>query len=79
MQPSSDMQPLFETILLKTEPPKTDLNNPFQMRISSLDYSSYVGVIVTGRIQRSTVRRNTPVIIIDREGKKCFWSCFTAF
>ena len=69
-QPSSNMEPLFETILLKTEPPKVDLNGPFQMRISSLDYSSYVGVIGIGRIQRSTVRRNTPVIVINREGKK---------
>lgn len=69
-EPSSNMEPLFETILLKTEPPKADLHGPFQMQISSLDYSSYVGIIGIGRIQRSTVRRNTPVIVIDREGKK---------
>ncbi|WP_304985230.1 translational GTPase TypA [Coxiella-like endosymbiont] len=65
-----DMKPLFETILSKVEPPKVDLNGSFQMQIFSLDYSSYVGAIGIGRIQRGTVRRNTPVIIIDREGKK---------
>ncbi|WP_342352262.1 hypothetical protein [Candidatus Coxiella mudrowiae] len=67
---SSDMKPLFETILSKVEPSKVDLNGPFQMQISSLDYSSYVGGIGIGRIQRGTVRRNTPAIVIDREGKK---------
>ena len=67
---SSDMKPLFETILSKVEPSKVDLNGPFQMQISSLDYSSYVGGIGIGRIQRGTVRRNTPAIVIDREVKK---------
>ncbi|MFK3618069.1 EF-Tu/IF-2/RF-3 family GTPase, partial [Coxiella burnetii] len=62
--------PLFETIVSKVAPPQVDLNGPFQMQISSLDYSSYVGAIGIGRIQRGTIRRNTPVIIIDREGKR---------
>ena len=69
-QTSSDMKLLFETILSKVEPPKVDLNGPFQMQISSLDYSSYVGSIGIGRVRRGTVLRNTPVIVIDREGKK---------
>ncbi|ABS77601.1 translational GTPase TypA [Coxiella burnetii] len=68
--PSTDMTPLFETIVSKVAPPQVDLNGPFQMQISSLDYSSYVGAIGIGRIQRGTIRRNTPVIIIDREGKR---------
>jgi GTP-binding protein len=38
------------------------------MRISSLDYSSYVGVIGIGRIARGSVRTNTPVSVIDRHG-----------
>lgn len=68
--PSTDMTPLFETIVSKVAPPQVDLNGPFQMQISSLDYSSYVGAIGIGRIQRGTIRRNTPVIIIDREEKR---------
>ncbi|AIT63026.1 translational GTPase TypA [Coxiella burnetii] len=68
--PSTDMTPLFETIVSKVAPPQVDLNGPFQMQISSLDYSSYVGAIGIGRIQRGKIRRNTPVIIIDREGKR---------
>ncbi|WP_267256660.1 translational GTPase TypA [Coxiella endosymbiont of Ornithodoros maritimus] len=68
--PSTDMTPLFETILSKVTPPQVDLNGPFQMQISSLDYSSYVGAIGIGRIQRGTIQWNTPVTIIDREGKR---------
>lgn len=66
----SDMTPLFETIVSKVAPPNVDLYGPFQMQISSLDYSNYVGTIGIGRIQRGTIKPNTPVVIIDREGKR---------
>ena len=65
-----DMRPLFETIVKHVSPPQVDPDGPFQMRISSLDYSSYVGVIGIGRIQRGTVRRNQPVTVIDRDGNE---------
>ncbi|HEX7348424.1 MAG TPA: translational GTPase TypA [Rhodanobacteraceae bacterium] len=67
---SGDMTPLFEAIIKHVEPPKVDLEGPFQMRVSSLDYSSYVGVIGIGRVQRGTVRTNMPVTVVDREGKQ---------
>lgn len=51
-------------------PPSVDSDGPFQMRISQLDYSSYVGVIGIGRIQRGKIHTNMPVAIIDRHGKK---------
>jgi len=47
-----------------------DPDGPFQMRISQLDYNNYVGVIGIGRIQRGKVRTNSPVVVVDREGKK---------
>ncbi|HEX6591572.1 MAG TPA: translational GTPase TypA [Moraxellaceae bacterium] len=65
-----DMTPLFETIVDKVAPPQADVDGPFRMQISSLDYNSYVGVIGIGRIQRGKVKTNTPVTIVDREGKK---------
>jgi GTP-binding protein len=40
------------------------------MRISSLDYSSYVGVIGIGRIQRGSVRPNQQICVIDRDAKQ---------
>ena len=67
---SGDMVPLYEAIMKHVHAPKVDPDGPFQMRISQLDYSSYVGLIGIGRIQRGKVRTNQPVAIVDREGKK---------
>ena len=66
---AEDMTPLFETIVDIVEPPAVDADGPFQMQISSLDYNSFVGVIGVGRIQRGSVKTNTPVTVIDKEGK----------
>ncbi len=63
------MTPLFQTIIDKVAPPDSGSEGPFQMQISSLDYSSYVGTIGIGRITRGQVKTNMPVNIIDREGK----------
>jgi GTP-binding protein len=65
-----DMTPLFQAIVRHVSPPQVDLEGPFQMQISSLDYSAYVGAIGIGRIQRGTVKTNLPVEIIDREGSR---------
>lgn len=65
---SSDMTPLFQTIVDHVPPPNVDADGPFQMQISSLDYSSYVGTIGVGRISRGSISPNTPIKIIDREG-----------
>ncbi|TAL83071.1 MAG: translational GTPase TypA [Rhodanobacter sp.] len=65
-----DMTPLYEAIMKHVSPPEVDPVGPFQMRISQLDYSSYVGLIGIGRIQRGKVRTNMPVSIVDRHGKK---------
>ncbi len=65
---SGDMTALFEAIVTHCPPPAVDPEGPFQMQISSLDYSSYLGTIGIGRITRGRVRSNTPVTIIDRAG-----------
>lgn len=65
-----DMTPLFETIVKSVPAPNVDMNGPLQLQISSLAYSSYVGVIGIGRIARGRVRRNQNVVVIDREGNK---------
>jgi len=63
-----DMTPLFETIVREVSPPEVDMEGPFQMRISTLDYNSYVGVIGIGRVQRGRVRPNQRITVIDRFG-----------
>jgi len=67
---STDMQPLFETIIAKVPAPDVIIDAPLQMQISALDYNSYVGVIGIGRITRGKARTNQPVIVIDRHGKQ---------
>jgi GTP-binding protein len=65
-----DMTPLFETIVEKVHSPQVELEDPFQLQVSQLDYNSYVGVIGIGRITRGSVKTNTPVTIVDTEGKR---------
>ena len=65
-----DMTPLYETIVKHVPPPQVDPEGPFQMQVTSLDYSSYVGVIGIGRITRGRIRPNSPVTLIDRNGRQ---------
>ncbi|MBL4621751.1 MAG: GTP-binding protein [Immundisolibacteraceae bacterium] len=65
-----DMQPLIDAIEAHVPAPAHDIDAPFQMRISALDYSSYVGVIGVGRIQRGTVSRNQVVTRVLPDGKE---------
>ncbi|MGC9458088.1 MAG: translational GTPase TypA [Halothiobacillaceae bacterium] len=65
---SGDMTPLYETIIREVSSPDVDLDGPFQLQVSSLDYNPYVGVIGVGRIKRGAVRTNTPVKVIDKDG-----------
>lgn len=69
-QIKDDLVPLFETIVEKVPAPDVNLDGPFQMQISSLDYNSYVGTIGIGRISRGQIKTNTNVTVIDKDGKK---------
>jgi len=64
----NDMTPLFETVLEHVPPPAVDPAGPFQMQVSTLDYSSFVGAIGIGRIQRGHVETGMPITVVDREG-----------
>jgi GTP-binding protein len=63
-----DMQPLFETIVKRVPPPPVTLEGPLQLQVSSLDYSSYVGLLGIGRISRGVVKRNSPITLVQRDG-----------
>ncbi|MGO2504270.1 MAG: GTP-binding protein, partial [Cobetia marina] len=62
------MDPMFQSIVDIVEPPKVELDGPFQMQISALDYNSYVGVIGLGRIKRGSVSPGQQVSIVTKEG-----------
>ena len=61
---SGDLDPLFETILASVPAPAADPEGPFQMLTSTLDYSSYVGRIAIGRIERGRVREGQGVVLL---------------
>lgn len=67
-EPGQDITALLDAVIENVTPPAVDPEGPFQMQISLLDYSSYVGAIGIGRISRGTARTNMPVIVIDADG-----------
>src|SRR6184192_1931924 len=62
--PGTDLNPLFQTILDTIPAPKADPNGPFQMLVSTLDYSSYLGRIAIGRIERGRVKVGETVALL---------------
>ena len=65
---AGDMSYLFDAIINYVKPPQVDRDKPFRMQVSSLDYSSYTGVIGVGRIERGSIKSNTQVKVIGRDG-----------
>src|SRR3990170_3253354 len=66
---SGDMTPLFETIIKHVPAPNVDVDGPFQMQVTTLDYSSYVGAIAVGRIKRGRAKPGQNITIAERDGK----------
>ncbi|TDU25645.1 GTP-binding protein [Panacagrimonas perspica] len=64
-----NMDPLFRAIVDKVPAPGVEVDGPFQMQVTSLAYSSYVGVIGTGRIKRGSIKPNSQVSVVNRDGK----------
>ncbi len=64
----SDMQSLFQTIVDNVAPPAVDPEGSLQLQVSALDYSTYVGVIGIGRIQRGRFSRNDVVCVAATDG-----------
>jgi len=63
-RPGTTLVPLFETILETIPAPRAAQDGPFQMLISTLDYSSYLGRIGIGRIERGRVRVGDTVALL---------------
>nr|WP_209262374.1 translational GTPase TypA [Thiorhodococcus minor] len=67
---SGDMTPLFEAIVEHCPAPEVDPDAPFQMQVSTLNYSSYVGAIAVGRIRHGSLRPNQQVVVVKRDGER---------
>ena len=61
----SDLKPLFDTILEYIPAPEADVDAPFQMLVSSIDYNEFVGRIAIGRIERGVVRQNQEIAVCN--------------
>jgi GTP-binding protein len=66
---AEDMTPLFQSIVDNVPVPDVDLDGPFRLQVTSLNYSSYVGVIGIGRVQRGTVAKNSRVTVVGADGE----------
>jgi len=69
---SVDMRPLFDTILKHVPAPSGNPDEPLQLQISALDYSSFVGRIGVGKIARGRIRPGQEVVVLngDKPAKK---------
>lgn len=67
-KPTEDMHELFDMVLEHCPPPDVDLSAPFQMLVTNLDYSEYLGRIVLGRVKRGTVRKGEFVQLMHKDG-----------
>ena len=61
----SDLKPLFDTILEYIPAPEADVDAPFQMLVSSIDYNEFVGRIAIGRIERGVIRQNEEIAVCN--------------
>jgi len=64
----TNLVPLFETILEYIPAPQADLEAPFQMLVSAIDYNEFVGRIAVGRIERGTIRQNQEIAVCNYYG-----------
>ena len=61
----TDLKPLFDTILDYIPAPEANLNQPFQMLVSAIDYNEFVGRIAIGRIERGTLKQNQEIAVCN--------------
>ena len=61
----TDLQPLFETILSYIPAPEAEVDKPFQMLVSSIDYNEFVGRIAIGRIEQGIIKQNQEITVCN--------------
>ncbi len=61
----NDLKPLFDTIVEYIPAPEAEVDAPFQMLVSSIDYNEFVGRIAIGRIERGTIKQNQEIAVCN--------------
>lgn len=67
--PKENLNALFDLVLSYVEKPASDVESPFSMIVTTREYDTYLGRILTGRIESGTAKINMPIKVIDRNGK----------
>jgi GTP-binding protein len=65
----TDMTPLLDTVLHRVLPPVADVDRPFQMLVTMLDYDNYLGRIAVGRVSHGRIKSNDPIVLVKRDGE----------
>ncbi len=65
---STSLEPLFQAIVKKIPPPPGDVDEPFKMLVTTIDYNDYLGRLGIGRVERGTIRMGGPMKIAHRDG-----------
>jgi GTP-binding protein len=68
-QESTNLEPLFQAIVKKIPPPQGDVDSPFRMLVTTIDYNDYLGRLGIGRIDRGTIRLGSPMKVVHPYGK----------
>jgi GTP-binding protein len=69
-EPNTSMEPLFEAIINQIPPPPVAPESYFQMLVSNLDYSDYLGRLAFGRITSGRVKVGDSIICIHKDGRR---------
>ncbi|MHB1051246.1 MAG: translational GTPase TypA [Bacteroidota bacterium] len=67
---SSSLEPLFEAIISKVPSPKGDVDKPFQMLVTTIDYNDYLGRLGIGKVHRGIIKLGGQMEVIHRDGSK---------
>lgn len=65
---STNLEPLFQAIIKSIPPPQGDMEAPFKMLVTTIDYNDYLGRLGIGRIEQGIIRLGGPMKIIHRDG-----------
>ncbi|MFT7617064.1 MAG: GTP-binding protein [Planctomycetota bacterium] len=65
---NDDFRPLLDTIVKCVPKPDVDVNGPFQMLVTSVQYSEFTGRVAIGRIFRGSIKRAQKISLVKNEG-----------
>jgi len=63
------LTPLFQKIVDHVPPPAADVDGQFKFLVTLLDRDNFLGRILTGKVQSGTIKVNSPIHALDRDGK----------